>query len=150
MTKLNEEVTQELRINEVHEGDCLEMMKRIPDGSIDMILCDLPYGTTASSWDSIIPSDELWKAYERIIKDTGAIVLTASGLFTHKLIQSNFRRYKYKWIWVKSKKGNFVNAKNRPMTSFEEVLVFSKGNTGNGSLVKMEYNPQGLKPTHKV
>src|SRR5699024_1951318 len=87
---------------------------------------------------------------ERVIKPDGAIILTASGQFTHKLIQSNLKLYKYKWIWVKSKKGNFVNAKNRPMTSFEEVLVFSKGNTANGSKIKMKYNPQGLKPIHKV
>ena len=131
-------------------GDCLELMKDIPDKSIDMILADLPYGTTASKWDSIIPVDDLWKQYERVIKDDGAIVLTASGQFTHKLIQSNVDLYKYKWIWIRTRKGNFVNAKNRPMTLFEEVLVFSKGNTANGSINKMKYHPQGLVPTHTV
>ena len=139
-----------MRLNTIYNEDCLEGMKRIPDKSVDMILCDLPYGTTASKWDSIIPADELWEQYERLIKDDGAIVLTASGQFTHKLIQSNVDLYKYKWIWIKTKKGNFVNAKNRPMTSFEEVLVFSKGNTANGSINKMKYYPQGLVPTHIV
>lgn len=139
-----------MKLNTIYNEDCLEGMKRIPDGSVDMILCDLPYGTTASKWDSIIPLEPLWEQYERVIKPDGAIILTASGQFTHKLIQSNLRLYKYKWIWVKSKKGNFVNAKNRPMTSFEEVIAFSKGNTANGSKVKMKYNPQGLKPIHKV
>lgn len=148
--KGGEGMTQTLALNTVHEGDCLELMRDIPDGSVDMILCDLPYGTTSSKWDAVIPADRLWEEYSRVISETGAIVLTASGMFTHKLIQSNFTMYKYKWIWIKTKKGNFVNAKNRPMTSFEEVLVFSKGNTANGSLVKMNYNPQGLIPTHRV
>ena len=131
-------------------GDCLEIMKDIPDKSIDMILCDLPYGTTASSWDKIIDSDKLWNEYERIIKDNGAIVLFASGLFTNKLINSNDKLYRYKWIWFKTKRGNFVNAKNRPMTSYEEICVFSKGATANGSKIKMKYYPQGLKPIYKV
>ena len=139
-----------MELNKIYNEDCLEGMKKIPDKSVDMILCDLPYETIACSWDTIIPLEPLWERYERVITDTGAIVLTASGRFTHKLIQSNFDMYKYKWIWVKTKKGNFVNAKNRPMTSFEEVLVFSKGNTANGSIVKMNYYPQGLVPTRKI
>ena len=134
----------------LYKGDCLEIMKDIPDGSIDMILCDLPYGTTASSWDKVINSEQLWKEYERLIKKDGAIVLFASGQFTQKLVNSNDKLYKYKWIWLKTKRGNFVNAKNRPMTSFEEILVFSKGNTANGSKIKMKYYPQGLKPIHKI
>ena len=129
---------------DLKQGDCLELMKEIPDGSIDMILCDLPYGTTASSWDKIIDFQELWKQYKRIIKDNGAIILFGSGQFTYKLISSNERLYRYKWIWFKSKKGNFVNAKNRPMTSYEEIMVFSKGTTANGSKNKMKYFPQGL------
>jgi site-specific DNA-methyltransferase (adenine-specific) len=138
-----------LELNQIYNMDCLEGMKRIDDKSVDMILCDLPYGTTASSWDKIINSVELWNQYERIIKDNGAIVLFASGQFTQKLINSNEKLYKYKWIWLKTKRGNFVNAKNRPMTSYEEVLVFSKGNTANGSKIKMKYNPQGLIPIYK-
>ena len=135
---------------DLRQGDCLEVMKDIPDKSIDMILCDLPYGTTASSWDKIIDSDKLWNEYERIIKDNGAIVLFASGLFTNKLINSNDKLYRYKWIWFKTKRGNFVNAKNRPMTSYEEICVFSKGATANGSKIKMKYFPQGLKPIYKI
>lgn len=135
---------------DLRQGDCLEVMKNIPDKSIDMILCDLPYGTTASSWDKIINADDLWQQYERIIKDNGAIVLFASGQFTYKLISSNEKIYRYKWIWFKTKRGNFVNAKNRPMTSYEEILVFSKGTTANGSKIKMKYYPQGLIPIHKI
>lgn len=133
-----------MEINKIYNEDCLEGMEKIPDKSINMILCDLPYGTTASKWDKNIDSEKLWEQYERIITDNGAIVLTASGQFTHKVIQSNLKLYKYKWIWVKGNKGNFVNAKNRPMTQFEEILVFSKGNTANGSKNKMLYNPQDL------
>lgn len=135
---------------ELMKGDCLELMAGIPDGSVDMILCDLPYGTTASRWDKIIDFVRLWREYERIIKEDGAICLFASGQFSYKLIESNEKLFRYKWIWFKSKRGNFVNAKNRPMTSFEEIMVFSKGTTANGSKNKMVYNPQGLIPTHKV
>ena len=131
-------------------GDCLKEMKQIKDKSIDMILCDLPYGTTASAWDKIIDSKKLWEQYERVIKDNGAIVLFASGLFTNKLINSNDKIYRYKWIWFKTKRGNFVNAKNRPMTAYEEICIFSKGVTANGNGNKMKYYPQGLKPIHKV
>ena len=127
-------------------GDCLELMKKIPDKSIDCIICDLPYGTTASSWDKIISFESLWGEYERVIKDNGAIILFASGQFTHKLIQSNEKIYRYKWIWFKNTRGNFVNAKNRPMTAYEEICVFSKAVTANGKSQKMKYYPQGLIP----
>ena len=131
-------------------GDCLEEMKQIEDGSIDMILCDLPYGTTDCKWDKHISFKELWKEYERVIKPTGAICLFASSIFTYKLIESNPKLYKYKWVWVKTRKGNFVNSKNRPMTTYEEVLVFSKGTTANGSKNKMVYNPQGLLKVDRI
>jgi len=136
----------------LQQGDCLELMKDIPDGSVDMILCDLPYGTTASSWDKVIQSDKLWKQYRRIIKPRGAIVLFASGQFTNKLINSQDDIYRYKWIWVKNHSGNFVNAKNRPMTRYEEICVFSDGITANTkhSERKMIYNPQGLVEINKV
>ena len=140
----------EVELNKIYNEDCLEGMKRIPDKSVDMILCDLPYGTTASKWDSIIDFEKLWEEYERIISDNGAIVLTASGSFTHKVISSNEKLFKYKWIWIKSRPGNFVNANNRPMTKYEEILVFSKGNTANGSKNKMKYNPQGLIEVNKT
>ena len=93
-------------INQLYEEDCLKCMKRIPDGSIDMILCDLPYGMTQNKWDCYIPLDLLWKQYNRIIKLNGAIVLTAQGLFTAKLILSQPKLYKYKWVWEKSKPTN--------------------------------------------
>jgi len=136
-----------LELNKIYNEDCIgnKGMCLIPDKSIDMILCDPPFGTTASNWDKCINSTLLWNQYERIIKDNGAICLFASGLFTNKLINSNNKLYKYKWIWVKNEKGNFVNAKNRPMTQYEEILVFSKGNTANGSKNKMVYYPQGTK-----
>lgn len=139
-----------IELNTIYNKECLEGMKKIPDGSIDMILCDLPYGTTASKWDSIIDFEKLWEEYERIISDNGAIVLTASGSFTHKVISSNEKLFRYKWIWIKSRPGNFVNANNRPMTKYEEILVFSRGKTANGSKNKMKYNPQGLIEVNKT
>lgn len=137
---------------DLQQGDCLKLMKDIPDRSIDMILCDLPYGTTASAWDKVIQSDKLWKQYRRIIKPRGAIVLFASGQFTNKLINSQDDIYRYKWIWVKNRPGNFVNAKNRPMTRYEEICVFSDGITANTKYPerKMSYNPQGLVAINKI
>lgn len=99
-------------VNNLFEEDCLDCMKRIPDESIDMILCDLPYGITQNQWDCYIPLDKLWKQYLRIIKPNGAIVLTSQGLFTAKLILSQPKYYKYKWVWEKSKPTNFLNAKS--------------------------------------
>ena len=131
-------------------GDCLEVMKQIPDKSCGMIICDPPFGTIACEWDNIIDFKLLWEQYERIIKDDRAIVLFGSGQFTHKLISSNEDLYRYKWIWYKTKRGNFVNAKNRPMTAYEEAMVFSKAATANGSKNKMLYNPQGLIPKTTV
>ena len=137
---------------DLQQGDCLELMKGIPDGSVDMILCDLPYGTTASSWDKIINFQKLWTQYNRIIKLQGAIVLFSSGQFTNKLINSQNDKYRYKWIWVKNRPGNFVNANNRPMTRYEEICVFSDGITANTKHLerKMVYNPQGLVEINKV
>ena len=134
------------------KGDCLELMKGIPDESIDMILCDLPYGTTANKWDKILPAKILWGQYLRIIKPKGAIVLFASGQFTNKLINSQNDIYRYKWVWEKNRRGNFVNAKNRPMTSYEEICVFSKGITANtkNTDLKMNYYPQGLIEINKI
>lgn len=113
-------------INNLFEEDCLECMKRIPDASIDMILCDLPYGMTQNKWDSYIPLDLLWEQYLRIIKPNGAIVLTSQGLFTAKLIISQQKYFKYKWIWEKSKPTNFLNAKKQPLRKHEDVCVFYK------------------------
>ena len=113
-------------LNSLLEGDCLEMMNMIPDKSIDMILCDLPYGTTQNAWDSVIPLDRLWEQYLRIIKDNGAIVLTSQGLFTARLMLSQPKYFKYKWIWEKSKPTNFLNAKKQPLRKHEDVCVFYK------------------------
>ena len=107
-------------------GDCLDLMKNIESGSIDMILADLPYGTTACKWDTIIPFDKLWEQYERIIKPNGAIVLTASQPFSSALVMSNPKMFKYEWIWNKIRGSNFFNLKNRPLKTQEQILIFSK------------------------
>ena len=112
--------------SKIIQGDCLEKMKLIPDGSIDMILADLPYGITACKWDEIIPFEPLWEQYKRVIKDNGAIVLTASQPFTSALIMSNLKMFKYEWIWEKSKASNYLHFKYQPMKTHENVLVFSK------------------------
>ena len=116
-------------------GDCLELMKDIPDKSIDMILCDLPYGTTACKWDIVIPFDKLWEQYNRIIKDDGVIVLFGSQPFTSKLILSNIKMFKEELIWLKNKSGSGLQAKQKHIKVHENILVFSK----NG---KYTYNPQ--------
>lgn len=120
-TKLKKKMT-----NVVIEGDCLEVLKSIPDKSVDLILCDLPYGTTQNKWDSLIPLDQLWHEYERIIKDNGAIALTSQGIFTAKLILSNAKMFKYKITWVKSKATNFLNAKKQPLRKHEDICIFYK------------------------
>ncbi|UDV85450.1 DNA-methyltransferase [Bacillus cereus] len=124
-------------LNEVFNMDCLEGMKMIEDKTIDLILCDLPYGTTSCRWDEIIPFNLLWEQYERIIKDNGAIVLTASQPFTTKLIESNIKLFRYEWIWKKGKHSTgFPNANRMPLKNHENILVFYK---------KLPtYNPQGL------
>jgi len=113
-------------INKVIQGDCLNVMAEIPENSVDMILCDLPYGTTQNKWDSVINLDELWKHYNRIVKKDGAIVLTSQGVFTAKLILSNEKYFKYKIVWIKSKATNFLNAKKQPLRKHEDICVFYK------------------------
>jgi site-specific DNA-methyltransferase (adenine-specific) len=108
------------------KGDCLEIMKNIPRGKIDMILCDLPYGTTACKWDNVIPFEPLWEQYERVIKDNRAIVLTATQPFVSALIMSKPDWYKHEWIWDKVRPSGFQIAKYKPMQRHEHVLVFSK------------------------
>lgn len=111
---------------DLRQGDCLELMKSIPDGSIDMILCDLPYGTTACKWDTVIPFDLLWKQYNRIIKDNGAIVLFGSEPFSTELRRSNLKMFRYDWIWEKEQGANFMLCKYQPYKVHEIVSVFSK------------------------
>lgn len=115
-----------IELNQIYHEDCLEGMKRIPDKSVDMILCDLPYGTTKNKWDSIIPLEPLWSQYERVIKDNGAIVLTAQAPFDKILAVSNIDSFRYDWIWKKSKATGHLNAKHAPMKAHENVLVFYK------------------------
>lgn len=134
---------------QLYNEDCLEGMKRIPDGSIDMILSDPPYNLTDCAWDkSVIDLAAMWSEFKRILKPCSATVLFASGKFTHKLIASNFDWYKYKWIWVKNAPTMFVHAKNAPMRKFEEILIFSDGVINHASCTKkrMPYNPQGVVP----
>ena len=128
------------------KGDCLELMRQIPDGSVDMVLCDLPYGTTACKWDSIIPLGLLWEQYRRITKKRGAIVLTASQPFTSALVMSATDLFKYCWVWEKTRATGHVHAKNKPMKSHEDVCVFSAGTTvhASQSVIRMTYNPQGI------
>jgi site-specific DNA-methyltransferase (adenine-specific) len=109
---------------EVYLGDCLEIMPTLADKSVDMILCDLPYGTTACKWDTVIPFEPLWKQYKRLIKDNGAIVLTASQPFTSTLVMSNIEWFKYEWIWDKKRPTGFALCKRQPMRQHENVLVF--------------------------
>jgi len=121
-------------INRVFQGDCLDVMKNFPDKSIDMILCDLPYGTTQNKWDSVIDLQRLWAEYERIVKDSGCIALTSQGVFTAKLILSNEKLFKYKIIWIKSKPTNFLNSKIQPLRKHEDICIFYKK--------QPSYNPQ--------
>lgn len=111
---------------ELYNGDCLEIMKGIPDKSIDMILCDLPYGTTKNKWDTIIEFDDLWEQYKRIIKDNGAIVLFAQGMFTADLMNSNRKMWKYNLVWNKVLTSGFLNANRMPLRSHEDICVFYK------------------------
>jgi site-specific DNA-methyltransferase (adenine-specific) len=111
-------------LNKIICGDCLEVMKELPDKCIDMILCDLPYGTTACSWDTIIPFEPLWEQYKRIAKNNAAIVLTASQPFTSKLIMSNLKMFRYCWVWKKSQAVGHLNAYKMPMKQHEDIVVF--------------------------
>lgn len=122
------------------QGDCLELMNEIPDQSVDMILCDLPYGTTQNKWDSVIPFEPLWVQYKRICK--GAIVLTATQPFTSALVLSNSRDFRYEMVWEKSSVTGHLNAHRRPMRTHEDVLVFSD--------FAPPYYPQDLKPYGKT
>tara|TARA_Y100001973_G_scaffold106643_1_gene186087 strand:+ start:24644 stop:25462 length:819 start_codon:yes stop_codon:yes gene_type:complete len=122
-------------------GDCLEVMKEIPDGVIDMLLVDLPYGTTACSWDSVIPFDRLWEQYNRICKENAAMVFTASQPFTTALIASNIDNFKYSWVWEKNNITGFMQAKTKPLKSHEDILVFGRFKTA-AQYFKGTYNPQ--------
>ena len=131
-----------MEINKIYNEDCLEGMKKIADGTVDMILCDLPYGTTQCKWDTVIPFEPLWEQYKRIIKDNGAIVLTASQPFTTVLNASNIKMYRYEWIWIKNNSTGFQLANKMPLKRHENISVFYK---------KLPtYNPQGLVKFGKI
>ena len=132
----------EIELNKIYNEDCLEGMKRIPDKSVDMILCDLPYGTTACKWDTIIPFEPLWEQYNRLIKDNGAIVLTAGQPFTSALVMSNPEWFKYSLVWNKVNSSSGLHAKTQPLRSHEDILVFSKNKT--------VYNPQMEETSKRV
>ncbi|QIG75245.1 modification DNA-methylase protein [Rhizobium phage RHph_Y52] len=125
-------------------------MRDIPTGSVDMILCDLPYGTTACAWDSVIPFEPLWREYRRVTKPNAAIVLTAAQPFTTALIASNFDMFKYCWIWRKSRASNQTMAKTQPLRIHEDIVIFSKMSAHNMALQKMAYYPQGLQRVNKL
>lgn len=126
-----------LELNRIYQQDCIEGMRMIPDKSIDMILCDLPYGTTACKWDTLIPFEPLWEQYERTIKDNGAIVLTASQPFSSALVMSNPKLFRYEWVWDKKIPSGMSYARFQPMRQHEVVLVFGRG--------RVPYNPQMVK-----
>lgn len=125
---------------ELYKGNCLELMPQIPSGSVDMILCDLPYGTTSNSWDAIIPFNELWLEYNRLIKPDGRIVLFSAQPFTSVMISSNLKNFKHTWTWIKPRPTGFQNAKKMPLRATEDICVF------NGK----KYYPQGLVRCNKT
>jgi len=126
------------------QGDCLERMKEIKDGSVDMILADVPYGTTACKWDSIIPLEPMWEQLKRIIKTNGAIVMTAAQPFTTKLISSNYEMFRHNFVWDKVSPTGHLNAKKKPMLRHEDVVVFSSSKHGS-----FTYNPQMIKGKYR-
>jgi site-specific DNA-methyltransferase (adenine-specific) len=139
-----------LELNKIYLGDCLTEMGKIDDKSIDLIATDLPYQVSEARWDSIIDSQLLFNQFRRILKDKGTIVMTVAFPFGLDLIWNNKDLFKYDLVWKKSKATNFANAKNKPMRKHENILVFSKGTTANGSQKRMTYNPQGLIKIDKV
>lgn len=131
---------------QLFNGDCLEVIKSIPDASIDAIITDPPYGTTACKWDSVIPFDLMWEQLNRIIKPNGAIVLFGSQPFTSYLIMSNIKMFKYEWIWKKNIPTGFTMAKTSPMKLHENIIIFSNGNlTYNSKGNYLKFNPQKTK-----
>jgi site-specific DNA-methyltransferase (adenine-specific) len=133
----------------LYHNDCLEQMQLLPNGSIDCIITDPPYGTTACKWDSVIPFEPMWEQLKRVIKPNGAIVLFGSQPFTSALIMSNPKLFKYELIWDKKTGLGFLDSKFRPLKSHENIIIFGLGGCSNGSKIPMKYNPQGLIETTK-
>ena len=133
-----------IELDKIYNEDCLEGMKRIDDGAVDCIITDLPYGTTACAWDSVIPFEPLWEQFKRVTKPNAAIVLFGREPFSTTQRMSNIKDYRYDWIWVKSQGVNFVQVNKMPLQKHELISVFIQG--GNGRI----YNPQGLRKCYKV
>lgn len=137
-----------LEKNNIYLGDCLEVMKQIPNKSIDMILCDLPYGVTCNNWDSVIPLDSLWEQYNRVIKENGAIVLTAQTPFDKVLGASNIKMLKYEWVWVKNVATGHLNVRRMPLREHENILVFYR-NTSCYKPIMVNGKPYTNKRKHR-
>ena len=138
---------------ELWHGDCLELMKDIPDCSVDLVLCDLPYGTTGSKWDTVVDIEKLWVQYRRIISQNGVIVLFGTEPFATRMRHNALDLYKYDWIWRKTTVTGFAHARNMPLRDYENIMVFSKSPVGHASKLgerRMPYNPQGVKQCHQV
>jgi site-specific DNA-methyltransferase (adenine-specific) len=138
-----------LEVNKIHLGDCMELMEEIDSQSCDLILCDLPYGQTSAKWDSMIPLEQLWVQYKRIVKPDGNIVLTAIQPFTSMLVLSNKEMFRYELTWVKSKTTGFTDAKYRPLRKHENILLFSYSSPNFSSKIRGQYFPQGLIEVNK-
>lgn len=132
-----------IELDRIYNEDCLVGMQRIPDKSIDCIICDLPYNTTALEWDEQMPMTKLWQHYKRIIKDNGAIILFGSEPFSSRVRMSMIEWYRYDWVWVKNRPTGFQHAKNKPLKEHENIMVFSPYNASH-NVNGMKYNPQGL------
>jgi site-specific DNA-methyltransferase (adenine-specific) len=139
-----------IELNKIYNEDCLEGMKRIPDKSIDMILCDLPYGTTQNEWDSVIPLDQLWDAYSRVIKDNGMICLTCTEPFTNQIINSKPKQFKYyDLVWDKKSTTGFLNAKRQPLRRHEQILCLYKKQTTYNPIMEVRGNPRNKRSYNK-
>ena len=130
-----------MEINKIYQGDCLELMKQLEDKSVDLILCDLPYGVMDSGWDKGIDLIKLWNEYRRIIKDLGVIVLFGNNIFSFKLVIPAIDLFKYKYVWIKTNSTMFVHSKNRPLVKHEDILIFSKASMGHKSLIGEKTKP---------
>lgn len=139
-----------IELDTIYNEDCLIGMQRIPDGSVDCIITDLPYGTTACAWDSVIPFDPLWKQFKRVTKPNSAIVLFGSEPFSSALRMSNIEMWRYDWYWLKTRFANYAQAPYMPLKNIETISVFSQGTIAPNSKVKMTYHPQGLKEHYRI
>lgn len=129
----------------LQQGDCLDLMRALPDDCVDLILCDLPYGTTECAWDVVIPFEPLWAQYRRIVKQRAAIVLFGGFPFTGALSLSALDLFRYSLVWKKSRVSRYAQANYRPLNEHEDILIFSRGKCSDNSKIKMKYNPQGLR-----